>query len=71
MAAADGTSHVLCLMGTRPEAIKMFPVVHALRASEWFTPVVITTGQHPTSSSRSSSSPASSRITTFGSAARG
>ena len=24
----------------------MFPVVHALRASEWFSPVVITTGQH-------------------------
>jgi UDP-N-acetylglucosamine 2-epimerase (non-hydrolysing) len=46
MAAEDGTTHVLCLMGTRPEAIKMFPVVHALRASEWFSPIVITTGQH-------------------------
>jgi UDP-N-acetylglucosamine 2-epimerase (non-hydrolysing) len=44
--AGDGTTRVLCLMGTRPEAIKMFPVVHALRASEWFTPVVIITGQH-------------------------
>ena len=38
--------HVLCLMGTRPEAIKMFPLVHALRASARFQPVVITTGQH-------------------------
>lgn len=44
--AGDRTTHVLVLMGTRPEAIKMFPVVHALRASEWFSPVVITTGQH-------------------------
>jgi UDP-N-acetylglucosamine 2-epimerase (non-hydrolysing) len=38
--------HVLCLMGTRPEAIKMFPVVHALRSSARYEPVVITTGQH-------------------------
>jgi UDP-N-acetylglucosamine 2-epimerase (non-hydrolysing) len=38
--------HILCLMGTRPEAIKMFPVVHALRRSKQFSPVVITTGQH-------------------------
>ena len=43
---SDGYSHVLVLMGTRPEAIKMFPLVHALRASERFEPVVITTGQH-------------------------
>jgi UDP-N-acetylglucosamine 2-epimerase (non-hydrolysing) len=39
-------SHVLVLFGTRPEAIKMFPVVHALNRSTWFAPVVITTGQH-------------------------
>jgi UDP-N-acetylglucosamine 2-epimerase (non-hydrolysing) len=45
---ADGEqfSNVLVLMGTRPEAIKMFPVVHALRRSTWFRPIVITTGQH-------------------------
>jgi len=42
----DGFTHVLVLMGTRPEAIKMFPLVHALRASERFEPVVIMTGQH-------------------------
>jgi UDP-N-acetylglucosamine 2-epimerase (non-hydrolysing) len=34
-------------MGTRPEAIKMFPVVLALRRSTWFKPVVVVTGQHP------------------------
>jgi UDP-N-acetylglucosamine 2-epimerase (non-hydrolysing) len=39
-------SNVLVLIGTRPEAIKMFPVVHALRRSSWFDPVVVTTGQH-------------------------
>ena len=39
-------SNVLVLIGTRPEAIKMFPVVHALRRSSWFSPVVVTTGQH-------------------------
>ena len=37
---------VLCLIGTRPEAIKMVPVVLALRASANFVPVVVTTGQH-------------------------
>ncbi len=48
VAAPDGRrlSNVLVLMGTRPEAIKMFPVVHALRRSTWFGPVVVTTGQH-------------------------
>ena len=39
-------ANVLCLIGTRPEAIKMFPVVLALQASGDFAPVVATTGQH-------------------------
>jgi UDP-N-acetylglucosamine 2-epimerase (non-hydrolysing) len=39
-------TNVLVLIGTRPEAIKMFPVVHALGRSDRFAPVVITTGQH-------------------------
>jgi UDP-N-acetylglucosamine 2-epimerase (non-hydrolysing) len=39
-------ANVLCLIGTRPEAIKMFPVVLALRASTNFKPIVATTGQH-------------------------
>ena len=45
-AAHDVRRTVLVLMGTRPEAIKMFPVVQALRRSSWFTPVVVVTGQH-------------------------
>jgi UDP-N-acetylglucosamine 2-epimerase (non-hydrolysing) len=47
-ATTDGKprSNVLVVVGTRPEAIKMFPVVHALRRSTWFDPVVVTTGQH-------------------------
>ena len=41
-------SNILVLVGTRPEAIKMFPVVHGAAArSTWFAPVLITTGQHP------------------------
>ena len=39
-------THVLVLIGTRPEAIKMFPVVQALERTGYFRPVVITTGQH-------------------------
>jgi UDP-N-acetylglucosamine 2-epimerase (non-hydrolysing) len=34
------------VVGTRPEAIKMFPVVHALSTSPYVYPYVITTGQH-------------------------
>jgi len=34
------------LIGTRPEVIKMFPVVRALRSSTLLEPVVISTGQH-------------------------
>ena len=37
---------VLTVFGTRPEAIKMAPVVHALKASPDFEPVVCVTGQH-------------------------
>jgi UDP-N-acetylglucosamine 2-epimerase (non-hydrolysing) len=39
-------SNIIVLIGTRPEAIKMFPVVLALRDSTWFAPIVVTTGQH-------------------------
>jgi UDP-N-acetylglucosamine 2-epimerase (non-hydrolysing) len=35
-----------CVVGTRPEAIKMLPVVLALKKSEIFQPVVVSTGQH-------------------------
>lgn len=37
---------VLVFMGTRPEAIKLAPVVAALRAAEDLTPIVVATGQH-------------------------
>src|SRR5688572_32877077 len=33
-------------MGTRPEAIKLAPVITALSASGGFEPVVVSTGQH-------------------------
>lgn len=37
---------VLIIFGTRPEAIKLFPVVHALRAREDINVRVLVTGQH-------------------------
>jgi UDP-N-acetylglucosamine 2-epimerase len=38
--------HILILAGTRPEAIKMAPVVRALRASRFFRVTLCATGQH-------------------------
>jgi UDP-N-acetylglucosamine 2-epimerase (non-hydrolysing) len=35
-----------CIVGTRPEVIKMAPVIRRLRESDWAIPVVIATGQH-------------------------
>jgi UDP-N-acetylglucosamine 2-epimerase (non-hydrolysing) len=37
---------ILIVVGTRPEAIKLIPIILALRDSESFRPVVVTTGQH-------------------------
>jgi UDP-N-acetylglucosamine 2-epimerase (non-hydrolysing) len=37
---------VMVVYGTRPEAVKMAPVVHALRTHESLEPVVAVTGQH-------------------------
>lgn len=37
---------IVCIVGTRPEAIKMAPVVHALRRTEWAEVHVLLTGQH-------------------------
>lgn len=37
---------VVCVVGTRPEAIKMAPVVLALRRHEYFKTKVLATGQH-------------------------
>ena len=37
---------VMTVFGTRPEGIKMAPVVKALEADEQVTPVTVVTGQH-------------------------
>jgi UDP-N-acetylglucosamine 2-epimerase (non-hydrolysing) len=37
---------VAVVVGTRPEAIKLSPLIHRLMASDWARPVVIATGQH-------------------------
>jgi UDP-N-acetylglucosamine 2-epimerase (non-hydrolysing) len=37
---------VAVLMGTRPEAIKLAPVIAALEADPRFEPLVVNTGQH-------------------------
>ena len=34
------------VVGTRPEAIKLVPIILALRESEFYKPVVVSTGQH-------------------------
>ncbi|WJS01664.1 non-hydrolyzing UDP-N-acetylglucosamine 2-epimerase [Roseibium aggregatum] len=38
--------HVAVIVGTRPEGIKMAPVVHALRADKRFKCTLVSTGQH-------------------------
>lgn len=40
------TTRVAVFMGTRPEAIKMAPVIRALTLAADFEPIVINTGQH-------------------------
>jgi UDP-N-acetylglucosamine 2-epimerase (non-hydrolysing) len=37
---------ILCVVGTRPEAVKMAPVIRELRAAPWATVRVLATGQH-------------------------
>lgn len=39
-------AQVAVVIGTRPEVIKLAPIVHALRDSETLAPYVISTGQH-------------------------
>lgn len=36
----------VCIIGTRPEVIKMAPVIRRLRDSDWAVPVVVAVGQH-------------------------
>src|SRR5690606_37140928 len=46
IAPGEIMKRVLVFIGTRPEAIKMAPVYHALKAAPEFEPVVVSTGQH-------------------------
>ena len=46
MSAMRGLPRILVTFGTRPEAIKMFPVVTALRATGRFDVSVVVTAQH-------------------------
>ncbi|MBB5790253.1 non-hydrolyzing UDP-N-acetylglucosamine 2-epimerase [Jiangella mangrovi] len=46
MRLTDGRKRVAFLYGTRPEAIKMAPVVAAVRRTAGLMPVVVTSGQH-------------------------
>ncbi|RDS80992.1 non-hydrolyzing UDP-N-acetylglucosamine 2-epimerase [Dyella psychrodurans] len=38
--------HILCIVGTRPEGIKMAPVIKALKCEPWARVTVMTTAQH-------------------------
>jgi UDP-N-acetylglucosamine 2-epimerase (non-hydrolysing) len=44
--ADNAATRVLAVVGTRPEAIKLAPVVSELERSVWARPAVLTTGQH-------------------------
>lgn len=46
MTASTPEMSLIIVMGTRPEAIKMVPIVQAVRESTIFTPIVVSTGQH-------------------------
>lgn len=41
-----GLPTILCVVGTRPECIKMGPVIAALRRETWCRTLVLSTGQH-------------------------
>lgn len=40
------TKRILCVVGTRPEAIKMVPVIRALKAEPWAEVRILATAQH-------------------------
>lgn len=44
--AASGRIPIMAIFGTRPEAVKMAPVVQRLRDGADFAPLVVVTGQH-------------------------
>lgn len=41
-----GPAEVLIVVGTRPEAIKLFPLIRRMQETSDIRPVVISTGQH-------------------------
>lgn len=43
---AESESRVMVIYGTRPEAIKMAPVIKSLEADSYLTPIVVVTAQH-------------------------
>ncbi len=43
---SEPKASVLIVVGTRPEAIKLVPLILALRESDTFRPLVVSTGQH-------------------------
>jgi UDP-N-acetylglucosamine 2-epimerase (non-hydrolysing) len=43
---AGAGRQIMVIYGTRPEAVKVAPLIRALDDSEMFTPVVVVTGQH-------------------------
>ena len=44
--SSSGPLRIMLVYGTRPEAIKLAPLVAAMRRDERFTPIVVVTGQH-------------------------
>ena len=45
-AKSQGKLIVPIVVGTRPEAIKLVPIILALRESRYYEPIVVSTGQH-------------------------
>ncbi|WP_225994212.1 non-hydrolyzing UDP-N-acetylglucosamine 2-epimerase [Actinomadura rudentiformis] len=43
---SDGPIRAMVVLGTRPEAIKLAPVVRAMNASPAFDPIIVNSGQH-------------------------
>lgn len=41
-----GKKRIMVIFGTRPEAIKMVPVIKVLEKAVEFEPIVVVTGQH-------------------------
>lgn len=42
----DHQKHILCIVGTRPEGIKMAPLIKALKHEQWAKVTVLATAQH-------------------------